>query len=187
MVFSVFTRLWNHHYCLIILEHFLEFVKLLSRVWLFGTPWTVCSLPVSSLHGILQARILEWVAIPFSRGSSWPRERAQVSCIAGWHFAVWAPRDTPIIFPSAWEEHPSPFAAIPYLPLPRQPLSQLCVSVGLPLLDISCKWDHTACNFCDWLLLLSGICLQLLHGRAVSPLSLRSGLPESRPFLWAEM
>ena len=42
-----------------------------------------CSLPVSSVHGILQARILEWVAISFSRGSSWPRDRTRVSCIAG--------------------------------------------------------------------------------------------------------
>ena len=37
----------------------------------------------SSLHGILQARILERVAIPFSRGSSWSRDQTQVSCIAG--------------------------------------------------------------------------------------------------------
>ena len=42
-----------------------------------------CSLQDSSLHGILQARILEWVAISFSRGSSQPRERTQVSHIAG--------------------------------------------------------------------------------------------------------
>ena len=42
-----------------------------------------CSPPGSSVHGILQARILEWVAIPFSRGSSWLRERTWVSCIAG--------------------------------------------------------------------------------------------------------
>ena len=42
-----------------------------------------CSLPGSSVHGILQARILEWVAIPFSRGSFWPRDRTPVSCIAG--------------------------------------------------------------------------------------------------------
>ena len=43
----------------------------------------VCSPPGSSVRGILQARILEWVAIPFSRGSSWPRDRTHVSCIAG--------------------------------------------------------------------------------------------------------
>ena len=42
-----------------------------------------CSLPGSSIHGILQARILEQVAISFSRGSSWPRNRTQVSCITG--------------------------------------------------------------------------------------------------------
>ena len=43
---------------------------------------TNCSLPGSSVHGILQARILEWVAIPFSRGSSRPRDQTQVSCIS---------------------------------------------------------------------------------------------------------
>ena len=41
-----------------------------------------CSLPGSSVHGILQERILEWVATPFSRGSSWPRDWTWVSCIA---------------------------------------------------------------------------------------------------------
>ena len=49
-----------------------------------------CSLPGSSVHGILQARILEWVDIPFSRGSSWPSEWTQVSCTAGRFFTVWA-------------------------------------------------------------------------------------------------
>ena len=44
-----------------------------------ATSWTVDS----SVHGILQARILEWVTIPFSKGSSWPRNRIWVSCIAG--------------------------------------------------------------------------------------------------------
>ena len=42
-----------------------------------------CSLPSSSVHGILQARILEWVAISFSRGSSQPRDRTRVSHIGG--------------------------------------------------------------------------------------------------------
>ena len=45
-----------------------------------------CSLPGSSIHGILQARILEWVAISFSRGSSQPRGRTQVSRIRGRRF-----------------------------------------------------------------------------------------------------
>ena len=47
-------------------------------------------LPGFSIHGILQARILEWVAVPFSRGSSPPRVWTQVSCIAGGCFTIWA-------------------------------------------------------------------------------------------------
>ena len=50
-----------------------------------------CSPPGSSVHEILQARILEWVAIPFSRGSSQPRDQTQVSCIAGRFFTIWPP------------------------------------------------------------------------------------------------
>ena len=48
------------------------------------------SLPDSSVHGILQARILEWVAFLFSRGSSQPRDWTQVSCIAGGFVTSWA-------------------------------------------------------------------------------------------------
>ena len=44
---------------------------------------TLCDPIDYTVHGILQARILEWVAFPFSRGSSEPRDRTQVSCIAG--------------------------------------------------------------------------------------------------------
>ena len=57
-----------------------------------------CSPPGSSVHGTLQARILEWVVLPFSRGSSWPRDRTRVSCIAGGFFTtvppgkLWKPR-----------------------------------------------------------------------------------------------
>ena len=47
-----------------------------------------CSLPGSSVHGILQARILEWVAIPFSRGSFQPGDQTQVSHIAGGFFTI---------------------------------------------------------------------------------------------------
>ena len=49
-----------------------------SRVWLFVTPWTVGS----SVHEILQVRILEWVAISFSRESSWPRDGTCISYIS---------------------------------------------------------------------------------------------------------
>ena len=51
-----------------------------------------CSPPGSSVHGISQARVLEWVAISFSRGSSQPRDRTQVSRILGRWFTVWASR-----------------------------------------------------------------------------------------------
>ena len=53
---------------------------------------TDCHPPHYSVHGILQARILEWVAVSFSRGSYWPRDRTWFSCIAGWFFTVWATR-----------------------------------------------------------------------------------------------
>ena len=56
-----------------------------------ATSWTVAYHAPLSM-GILQARILEHVAIPFSRESSWPRDGTQVSCIAGWFFTVWAKR-----------------------------------------------------------------------------------------------
>ena len=49
--------------------------------------------PGSTVHGILQAGILEWVAISFSRGSSRPRDRTQVSRIAGRLFNLWATRE----------------------------------------------------------------------------------------------
>ena len=52
-------------------------------------PMDCCPLD-SCVHGILQARILEWVAIPFSRESSQPRYRTWVSCIVGRFFTVWA-------------------------------------------------------------------------------------------------
>ena len=50
----------------------------------------------SSVHGIFQARVLGWVVISFSRGSSWPRDWTWVSCIAGRHFTIWATREAPI-------------------------------------------------------------------------------------------
>ena len=56
---------------------------------------TDCCLPGSSVHGILQERILEWVPIPLSRGSSWPRNWTWVSCTVSGFFTVWATREAP--------------------------------------------------------------------------------------------
>ena len=52
-----------------------------------------CSPPGSLVPGIFQARVLEWVAISFSRASSWPRDQTQVSDIAGRRFTLWATRE----------------------------------------------------------------------------------------------
>ena len=60
-----------------------------------------CSPPGSSVHGILQARILEWVAIPFSRGSSQPRDWTGISCIADGLFTSWATREA-LLHPEPW-------------------------------------------------------------------------------------
>ena len=63
-----------------------------AQSWLFVIPWTVvCQAPLSV--GILQARILEWVAMPVSRPSSQSRDWTQVSCIAGEFFTIWATRE----------------------------------------------------------------------------------------------
>ena len=52
-----------------------------------------CSPVGSSGHGIFQARILEWVSVPFSRGSSQPKDQSWVSCIAGRFFTIWDTRE----------------------------------------------------------------------------------------------
>ena len=69
--------------------------SLLSRVQLCETPWTE-TFQASLSMGILQARILEWVSMPSSRGSSQPRDWTQVSHTAGGFFTSWATRETPI-------------------------------------------------------------------------------------------
>ena len=56
-------------------------VHTLSHIHLFATPWTIAH-QAPLVHGIFQARILKWVAISFSRGSSWPRDRTHVSCVS---------------------------------------------------------------------------------------------------------
>ena len=56
-----------------------------------------CSLPGSSVHGIFQARVLEWIAISFSSGSSRPRDRTQVPCIVDRRFTIWATKEVHLI------------------------------------------------------------------------------------------
>ena len=61
-----------------------------------------CSLLGSSVHGILQARILESVAIPFSKPSFWLRDQTWVSSIAGRFFTIWATREAQLELAGAW-------------------------------------------------------------------------------------
>ena len=77
----------------------LHFVVSVSLSWNEYNPlWLLCSNFLqpscspsgSSVYWILQARILEWIAIPSSRGSFWPRDRTLVSCISDRFFTVWA-------------------------------------------------------------------------------------------------
>ena len=63
---------------------------------------TLCDPMICTVHGILQPRILGWVAFPFSRGSSQPRDWTKVSCTAGRFFTIWAIRETPQILISAY-------------------------------------------------------------------------------------
>ena len=97
------------------------------------------SLPGSSVYGILQARILEWAAIPFSRGSFQPRDWTQVSHIAGRFFTVWATRKPknigvgsfPLLQGTSWPRNQagSPALQADSLPaeLPGKPEKLRCV------------------------------------------------------------
>ena len=75
------------HYTAVMMRGYLFFSESVI-VQLLATSWTLLCLG-SYVLGILQARIQEWVAIPFSRGSSWPR----VSCFAGRFFTIWCTRE----------------------------------------------------------------------------------------------
>ena len=75
--------------------HFTSVCVLVTQLWLTLRDPMDYRLPGSSIHGILQARILEWVAMPFSRGNSWLRDQIRVSWTAGRFFTVWADLGSP--------------------------------------------------------------------------------------------
>ena len=92
-----------------------------------------CSLPGSSVHGILQARILVWVAIPFSRGSSQPSDRTQVSLIEGRFFTIWATKEAQE-YRSGW---PSPSPGD--LPHPGIKLGSPALQADSLLVELICR------------------------------------------------
>ena len=82
---NVINKASTHTFCLKVSEVAQSFPTLCDPI--------DCSLPGSSVHGIFQARILEWVAISFSRRSSWLRHWTWVSSIVGRLFTIWATRE----------------------------------------------------------------------------------------------
>ena len=117
-------------------------VKLLSHVQLFATPWTVAHQAPLSM-GILQARILEWVAMPSSRGSSQPRDQTHVSCIAGGFFTISGTREV--------QGSPYKRVKVGRTPSPDVPLrvSQPHPSVTPAALPPPCHCALSSCSLSD--------------------------------------
>ena len=106
-----------------------------------------CSLSGSSVPGILQARILEWAVIPFSRGSSWSRNWTQIFCIAGRFFTDWATRETK-----------------------NTGVDSLFLLQGIFLIQES-NWGHLHCRRILYQLSYQGIpCALLVRSKLVQPL-----------------
>ena len=114
-------------------------------------------LPGSSVRGNFQARVLEWGAISFSRGSSWARDRTHVSCIVGRCFTIWATREVPSS-QGGGKDKP-PFIC---------PLQSLKVKVKL----LSCVWLFVT----PWI-----VAYQVLPSMGFSRQEYWSGLPLPSP------
>ena len=88
-VCSVFLSLILEKVPASFLWYIFKYILLVAQSYLTLCDSMNCNLLGSSVHGVLQARILEWVAIPFSGGSSQPRGQTLVFCIAGRFFTIW--------------------------------------------------------------------------------------------------
>ena len=126
-----------------------------------------CSLPVSLSMGILQARILEWVAMPSSRGSSPPRAGTHVSCFAGWFFTAEPPRK-PMLYIVVVFLNPLPLSCPhPFPLLTGNPwfvyvsLFLVCYMHLFYFLDYTYKWLQSVC------LSLSNISLSIILSRSI--------------------
>ena len=120
-----------------------------------------CSLPGSSIHGIFQARILEWVVISFSRRSSRPRDWTQISCIVGRRFTVWATREDLMI------------SVIQHLP------TQRLFSENTQFKSQEIQWAHQRRVIC------AQSCLTLCNPMDYSPAgSSVHGIPQARILEW---
>ena len=136
----VIRLLMSHPRCLVTLAC-LQQGESVSCSVLFDSLWPQgLSMDCNSVHGILQARILEWVAFPFSRGSSWPRDRTRVSGTAGGFFTVCATRRSPVSSEGFVKCY------LTRIPFPLGPLwlsihqSSPCFIVSKSLLSLRCGW-----------------------------------------------
>ena len=103
-----------------------------------------CSPPSSSIHGIFQARVLEWGAIAFSKGSSWPRDRTPVSHTAGRCFTFWAIREAPSTSKVWWQRTPS------WNQRNMGSESDFTLEKLLYLISFTCKLDSTCNTYSVW-------------------------------------
>ena len=153
-----------------------------------------CSPWGSSVHGISQTRILEWVAILFSRESSLPRDWTRVSCIPGRFFAGWATREAPAMFHliscSLWFQHVGTGCHV-FFPIPPSSRSGGEIPDKLPsrtlishtLADDHWKFSHVAVTFSLCLSPLSMLSRNLKPGK--KGLHLFSFFPIRR-FSWVQ-
>ena len=91
--FKLFIKNFNDRLINILYIYIVYVMYLVAQSCLTLYDLMDCSSPSFSVPGILQARTLEWVAIPFSWGSSQLRDQTQVSCIVGGFFTFWATRE----------------------------------------------------------------------------------------------
>ena len=132
-----------------------------------------CSLPGSSVHGIFQAIVLEWIAISFSSGSSQPRDRTRVSCIVDRRFTIWATKKCILTGSHHYRIIQNIFTALKILcdlPVhhlsPSEPLTTndlFIVSVVLLFPECHIIGIIQCIAFSDWLLLASNTPVRLLH------------------------
>ena len=132
-----------------------------------------CSPRGSSVHGILQARILEWIAISPSRGSSQPRDRTGISCTAGRFFTDWATREAVICVDCGSNVNLVYKASASLVSAPEDrtvPHSLLSAAWGVPLTE-----------FCSQVPPGSGASFLLQGGKVrVPPSSVSKGQPPSQ-------
>ena len=96
---------WNSDPSLWLPQNLFSYYHLVKVAQSCLTLWNPTgSLPGSSVHGILHARVQEWIAVPFSRGSSQSRDWTQVSCIAGGFVIIWATRKALLLYKVVWHK-----------------------------------------------------------------------------------